>query len=260
MRFVIKGEIKLGITGKFEIIRKTVNQDVSLAERYFMLAEKLRLENRYKESVENYLHSILINRENYIYYLGIAIAYKNLKKYDKAVINLKKAEMLNPNDSNIQKELAICSVINGDFEDGIKYLINSIKLEPDNINIQMQLALVHEMIEEEDMSLMIYQRIIEANPDYLRAYIQKAALYMHLRDYLNSVKMFKTVIKLNPKYFRAYLAIGICYEKLGNYSGAKRFYRKYLKMCRFCSNYNEIEKRIFGLNNRKNEVNTLRIV
>ena len=250
----------MGITGISKTVKKTDKQNISLAERYFLLAEELRLKNQYRESVENYLHSIMIDRQNYTSYLGIGISYKNLKKYDKAVINLKKAEMLNPRDINVLKELAVCSVINGDFENGIKYLIKAIKLEPDNIDIQMQLAMVHEMIEEEDMSLMIYQRIIEMKPDYLRAYIQKAALFMHLQDYVNSVKIYKTVLRLDPKYYRAYLAVGICYEKLGNYSGAKRFYKKYIEMCRFCSNYNEIEKRISVLNSEKKMKNTLRIV
>ena len=131
---------------------------------------------------------------------------------------------------------------------------NSVRLEPDNIEVQMQLALVHEMIEEEEFALMIYQKIIEQNPDYLRAYIQKATLYMHLEDYYNSAKIFKEVLKRDAKYYRALLALAICYEKLNNLSAAKRYYRKYLNICKDCTNYKEVIFRIHELS-KKTKVN-----
>ena len=224
------------------------NKILSEAQKYFNHAEKLRQELKYKESVEKYLYSIMMDRENYNSYLGLAISYKNLKSYNKAIQNLEKAKTLNPFDSSVQKELALCNIILGNFDNGIKYLISSIRLEPDNLEIQMQLALVHEMIEEEDMALMIYQKIIETHPQYLRAYIQKATLYMHIEDYLNSARVFKEIIKLNPEYHRAILALAICCEKLGNITIAKRYYKKYLKLCKDCTNYKDVVKRIYELN------------
>jgi tetratricopeptide (TPR) repeat protein len=232
----------------------------SLAKDYFMQAEELRQNNKYKESIDRYLHSILINKNNPTSYIGIAIAYKQLKNYNKAILNLQKAEKILPSDFVVQKELALCNIINGNFEDGIKHLRVSIKLEPENVDMQMQLALVHEMIEEEDMALMIYQKIIETNPNYIRAYIQKATLYMYLEDYYNSAKLFRQVIKMNKEYYRAYLALGICYEKLGNTSAAKRFYRKYLSFSSETPTYNEISKRIYKMNTPKTINNYLRII
>ena len=232
----------------------------SLAEYFFMQAEELRQESKYKESIDRYLHSILADKNNPTPYIGLAISYKQLKNYEKAILNLEKADKLLPLNFVIQKELALCNIIKGNYEDGIKYLMVSIQLEPDNVDMQMQLALVHEMIEEEEMALMIYQKIIETNPDYIRAYIQKATLYMHIEDYLNSAKLFTKVIKLNPDYYRAYLAIGICYEKLGNKAGAKRFYKKYLSFAATKENYKEISKRIIELDIHKAENNNLRVL
>lgn len=239
----------------------TDKKEVSLAEIYFLEAEELRSNSCFKEAVDKYLHSILINRTNPTSYLGLALSYKNLKNYKKAIQTLKKAEEIEPFDITIQKELALCSIIDGDFCNGIKHLMSSIRLEPTNLDVQMQLALVHEMIEEEDMALMIYQKIIETNPEYIRAYIQKATLYMHLDDYLNSAKLFKTVIKLKPDYYRAFLAMGICYEKLGNSMAAKRFYKKYVKLSQNQLTNNEVKQRISELEfNNKNEINNLRIL
>ena len=236
-------------------------KETSLAEIYFMQAEELRCNNQFKEAVDKYLHSILMNRNNPTSYLGLALSYKNLKNYKKAITNLEKAEKLEPFNASIQKELALCNIIDGNFCLGMKHLIAAIKLEPNNLDLQMQLALVHEMIEEEDMALMIYQKIIETNPEYLRAYIQKATLYMHLNDYLKSAKLFKTVIKKKEDYYRAHLALGICYEKLGNKMAAKRFYKKYIKISNNQLTNEEVKQRIFELEfNNKNEINNLRIL
>ena len=155
----------------------------------------------------------------------------------------------------------MCNIINGNFDRGLKYLIQAISLEPDNIDIQMQLALVHELIEEEEMALMIYQKIIETNPEYIRAYIQKATLYMHLDDYLNSAIIFKKIIKIKPDYYRGFLALGICYEKLSNISAAKRYYKKYLEINPLAHDYFDIKNRMKELKNiSTKKTNKLRII
>lgn len=234
--------------------------NTDIAKEYLMSAEKLRKKNKYKESVENYLKSVMINRTNPDAYIGLAMSYKNLELYEKAINSLKKAEKYRPDDISVKKELAICHILNGDTATGMEYLMNAIKSEPDNIDIQMQLALVHEMIEEEEMALMIYQKIIETNPDYIRAYIQKATLFMHLEDYLNSAKIFNKVIKLAPDYHRAYLALGICYEKLNHLTGAERYYKKYLSFDKSTDNYEKIEKRINDITHKEKKNVKLRII
>ena len=201
----------------------TEKSSISVSRQYFEQAQELSALNRHKDALDKYLYSLLMNKENPDAYLGLAISYKNLQNYNKAIINLKKAE-------------------------------------PDNVDLQMQLALVHEMIEEEDMALMIYQKIIEKNPDYIRAYIQKATLYMYLQDYLNSVKLFRKVLQLNPEYYRACLAIAICYDKLGNSASALRYYKKYIKFSLNTENNKEILQRISLMSNRQKKANYLKIV
>ena len=238
----------------------TEKSSISVSRQYFEQAQELSALNRHKDALDKYLYSLLMNKENPDAYLGLAISYKNLQNYNKAIINLKKAEKFQPSNFTVQKELALCNIIIGNFQDGLKYLINSIKIEPNNVDLQMQLALVHEMIEEEDMALMIYQKIIEKNPDYIRAYIQKATLYMYLQDYLNSVKLFRKILQLNPEYYRACLAIAICYDKLGNSASALRYYKKYIKFSLNTDNNKEILQRISLMSNRQKKANYLKIV
>ncbi len=243
-------------------VKEKAKKAVQSAQDFFVLAEEQRKNKQYKDSIENYLQDIILNRKNLKSYIGLADSYKNLKNYEKAIYALRKADKLIPNNREIQKELAICNIANENYCTGIKHLINSIKLNPDNPDVQMQLAMVHEIINEEDMALKIYQKIIETNPTYIRAYIQQATLYMNTDDYYNSALSFKEVIKLNPDYYRAYLALGICYDKLNNPSAAKRYYKKYLKLSKgkSISNYNNVTKRITNLSVQSNMNVKLRIV
>ena len=75
---------------KYEQIKHSEKEDNSLAQIYFSEAEELRYNKKFKEAIDKYLHSILINRNNYKTYIGLALAYKNLKEYNKAIKNLEK--------------------------------------------------------------------------------------------------------------------------------------------------------------------------
>ena len=44
------------------MLNSSKNINNSLAEKLFVQAEKFRMENKYKESIDSYLHSILINK------------------------------------------------------------------------------------------------------------------------------------------------------------------------------------------------------
>ena len=92
------GDIVVGISkyNKPEDYNVISQKLTPLAEKYFTAAEDLRNNFQYKESVENYLHSILIDRNNPTSYIGVALSYKNLKEYQKAIVNLQKAELLSP--------------------------------------------------------------------------------------------------------------------------------------------------------------------
>ena len=61
--------------------KKSEIKELSLAEIYFTQAEELRCNSQFKESIDKYLHSILMNRTNPTSYLGLALSYKNLKNY-----------------------------------------------------------------------------------------------------------------------------------------------------------------------------------
>ena len=144
------------------------NLEIS-AETFTDRAEKFFSENENKKAIKCYLNSVLIKRLNPKAYKGLGIAYRNDKKYDKAIFALEKAKEMSPFDAEIYSELGICYLAQGNICKAVKHFIKAIKIKPDNFDTQIQLAMAHEIMEEPEMALMIYQRIIEKNPVFIKA-------------------------------------------------------------------------------------------
>jgi len=186
------------------------------------------LKNEYSKAIKEYLVSLMLDKNNFFAHKGASIAYKKLKKYDKAIRHLKDARKVYGFDSDIYYELGLNYLLMADSENAQKNFIRTIKLSPDNKNAQIKLALTHEFSGEKDMAVMVYKTIIEKNPQYIPAYSNLAGIYIENNMFGEAINLFKTAIKINPMYYRAYLGMGLCFDKLKKYTAATRFYKKYI--------------------------------
>ena len=191
-------------------------------------ADALRSTMMFKESIPKYLRAILLNRENLDAYYGLALSYKHLQEFAKAVSTLQKALTIDEKHKDIYYELGICLLLDGKPAEAMQNLRESIKLDSTNLNAQVQLAIAHELCEEEEMALLIYDKINEEAPEFFKAHQHKAALLMSLEEYKEACLTFYQILKLNPKYEKAILGIGICFDKLKRFTDAIRYYRKFL--------------------------------
>lgn len=196
-------------------------------------ADALRFAKSYRESVKFYLDSIMMDRDHKEAYWGLAISYKYLTEYEKAIKMLDKLTELDDKNDNYFFELGVCYLSSGRPAEAIPNLIKAIILNKENLEAQIQLAIAHELVEETDLSLMIYNKLIETNPEFLKAYYNKAAMLMGMGDFLEASKTFFQLIKRNPDYYKAYLGIAMSFDKLGRYSDAIRYYKKFLEMKKF---------------------------
>ena len=168
-------------------------------------ADALRFAKSYRESVKIYLDSIMMDRNHQEAYWGLAISYKYLTEYKKAIKTLEKlVELDNKNDKYFY-ELGVCYLSDGRPAEAIPHLISAIVNNRENLEAQIQLAIAHELVEETDLSLMIYNKLIETNPGFLKAYYNKAAMLMGMGEFLEASKTFFQLIKRNPDYYKACL-------------------------------------------------------
>ena len=85
---------------------------------------------------------------------------KNLKQYDKAIKNLKRAKEFCHFDPEVYYELGLNHLLNCENEEARKNFIRTIRLDNKNLNAQIQLGLSHENLDEDEMAEKIYKKII----------------------------------------------------------------------------------------------------
>jgi len=190
--------------------------------------DNMLLKNEYQKAIKEYLISLMLDKNNFFAHKGASIAYKKLKKYDKAIKHLKDARNVYSFDSDIYYELGLNYLLMADSENAQKNFIRTIKLAPENKNAQIKLALTHEFSGEKQMAIMVYKTIIEKNSQFIPAYSNLASIYIEEADYPEAIKLFQKILKINPMFYRAYLGLGLCFDKLKKYTSAIRFYKKYI--------------------------------
>ena len=196
-------------------------------------ADALRFAKSYRESVKFYLDSIMMDRSHQEAYWGLAVSYKYLTEYKKAIKMLEKLTELDENNDKYHFEIGVCYLSDGQPAEAIPHLIRAIVINKENLEAQIQLAIAHELVEEPELSLMIYNKLIETNPGFLKAYYNKAAMLMGMGDFLEASKTFFQLIKRNPDYYKAYLGIAMSFDKLEKYGDAIRYYKKFLQFKKF---------------------------
>lgn len=196
-------------------------------------ADALRFAKLYQDAVQTYLQAIMLDRNELKAYFGLAMAYKYLKEYKKAINTLTKLVEKDDSNDDYFYELGVCNLLDGHPEGAIPHLIKAILINRENLEAQIQLAIAHELVDETDLSLMIYNKIIETNPDFLKAYYNKAAMLMGMGDYMEASRTFFQLIKRNPDYYKAYLGIAMSFDKMAKYKDAVRYYKKFLELKQF---------------------------
>lgn len=236
---------------------KPDNYTTTAAYKLFIKADALRLANHFKESIKNYLSSLLMDRNNFRTYMGLGISYKSEEKYEKAITMLEKARSMSYFTPQIHYELGLCYLVNGRFCEAIKCFHHTISLDRKNINAQLQLGVAHELIEEYDMAILIYHTIIENNKDFIAAYNHLSALYMNIGDFKAAGNVFSQILKVNPDFNKAYLGLAICFDKMYKKSRAIHYYKIFLKKKPHSHHNEKILKRIAKLKHaQNNEIET----
>ena len=253
MELVTKTNINTNSSFVTETEIKSNNNDK--AYKFFVKAETLRGNNEFKLSISEYLKSIFLDRKNPQTMLGLAIAYKNIQNYEKAIKYFEKAKELCDNNFEIYYHLGITQLVLNRPEDAVSNLQKAIMLNKKHLNSQIQLALAHELMQETDMALAIYQKIIDETPAFLTAYNHKAALLMSLENYTDAAVLFHSILKINPDFYRAYLGIALCFDKLHRTQDAIRYYNKYIEAKPNTINVKRIMQRLRELKENKYSCN-----
>jgi tetratricopeptide (TPR) repeat protein len=118
-----------------------------------------------------------------------------------------------------------------DFTAGLNELLKAAELDPENPEIQYNLAIAYRFNELHANSIAHFKKAIEVKPDYSEAYNDLGNTYLILSQWDLAIKCFKKALG-NPIYATpdfAYNNLGRAYYNKGEYKKAVESYLKAIK-------------------------------
>ncbi|MDD5749317.1 MAG: hypothetical protein PHO91_00830 [Patescibacteria group bacterium] len=114
------------------LLKLTHNEDAMI---YSSLADIAKERGNLKQAEEDYLKSISLSQDNYLYFLSLAEVYLDLEEREKALDAAKRALVLSPNNPKILDFLINISIIMQDKELAGQYLERLKEVNPENKKI-----------------------------------------------------------------------------------------------------------------------------
>lgn len=114
------------------LLKLTHNSNAAV---YSSLAEIAKERGNLKQAEEDYLKSISLSQDNYLYFLSLAEVYLDLEEVDRALETAQRALVLSPNNPKILDFLINISIIRQDQELANQYLDKLKEVNPDNNKI-----------------------------------------------------------------------------------------------------------------------------
>ena len=102
---------------------------------YYSLADIARARGNLKQAEEDYVKSISLSDDNYLYLLSLAEVYRELEEEEKALQTAQRALLLAPNNPKILDFLINISIIMSDKELAADYLGRLKEINPENQKI-----------------------------------------------------------------------------------------------------------------------------
>ena len=162
-----------------------------LASAYQASQQADLAEKTYRSMVENF------PKETFpLYRLGIF--YGSLRKYDRAITELKKAEALSPDDAAVMKALSIAYSRQGQHALALQFARKFVKLHSDSIPDKFYLAALTQDAGHTKEAMALYQEILVEDPKHALAMNNMAAVLLEKGDRDHALDMARKAASLAP--------------------------------------------------------------
>lgn len=171
-----------------------------------------------------------------------------------ALRELKKAELLNPDDHVTHYDLGLVYLSRERYDQAIVHFERAVQLKPDYAPAINSLGNAYAAQQNWDKAIEAYERIIE-DAFYGTPYFALSNLglaYYHKNDFIQAEKYFNEALKLSPDFVQALGGLGMMYNDMGRYSEAvAKLTRAVKKDPKFAPLHFELGRAYRGLNNKR---------
>ncbi len=145
--------------------------------------------------------------------LKIASEALNKKKLNEAKIILEEITKLNPKIFEVNFNLAIINLQQGNIENSIIYFEKTKKINPDSTQVYFNLALAYDKSEKIDKAILNFKKVIELDKNNSLALYNIGHLYKKKLDAINAEKFLLRSLDLNPNFELAFHELFGLYDR-----------------------------------------------
>ncbi|MGI0479732.1 protein kinase domain-containing protein [Geminocystis sp. CENA526] len=154
-----------------------------------------------KNLIKNLQLNITIeSNENASGYFKTGYNYRELKQYEKAIIDYTKAIELDPNYIYAYNNRGVVYENLKEYEKAIMDYTKAIELDPNYKSAYNNRGIVYGQLKEYEKAIMDYTKAIELDPNYTYAYNNRGVAYENLKEYEKAIMDYTKAIELNPNY------------------------------------------------------------
>ena len=197
------------------------NEEYDFAIAYLKFSEKIAIDHLVKETARKHLRYAYGNRGN---------AYRDLKRYNEAIVDYNKVMELDPKDALAYKNRGLAYYSLKRYDEAIADCNKAIELDPKDAMIYHNRGVAYRDLERDDEAIADYNKAIELDPNLALAYGNRGPAYHHLKRYNEAIGDYNKWIELDPNPAPAYYDRGLAYYDLNKYDEAIADYTKAIEL------------------------------
>jgi len=177
------------------------NSETSLSQlvkAYAKLIEETNDLKYYEKTADIYQKLVLIEPDNYRYYVSLGHAYDMLGEYRKLADMYQKLVLIEPDNYRYYVSLGHAYNMLEEYRKLADMYQKLVLIEPDNHNYRASLGYAYNMLGEYEKALDIYQKLVLIEPDNHSYHASLAYVYEKLGEYGKAKEQALIVIKLMP--------------------------------------------------------------
>jgi len=160
--------------------------------------------------------------------LGTAYAHKGM--YDEAITHYRKTIEINPNDDKAYCNFGIAYHNKGMYDEAIVELITAIEINHELAEAYYNLGIVYAHKGMYDEAIVKYKKAIEINPNDDSAHCNLGTVYIYKTMYDEAIVEFITAMEMNPDSPEAYTNLGVIYSRKGMHDDAITVHNKAIEI------------------------------
>jgi len=180
----------------------------------------------YNQAIVKLKKALEINPNDPAAHSNLGVVYGDKGMLDEAIVEHEKAIEANPNYAEAHGNLGIAYAEKGMLDEAITELRKTVELGPSDVKAHYNLGVVYGEKGMLDQAIVELRKTLDIDPNYPEAHYMLGLAYDHKGMYGESIAELTAALEANPNHAEAHFSLGVAYDREGMLDKALAEYKK----------------------------------